>query len=72
MKEQGAQHIINGANDVLDFIVLRRSVWIKHPQNHPIGGEECTRVGVVEVMVIIALDDFDGVAKLCGDISEFF
>jgi hypothetical protein len=34
------------------------------------GGEECAREGVIELMTIVALYDFDGVAKLCGDISE--
>jgi hypothetical protein len=70
LKEQGAQHIINGAKDALDFTVLWRSVWTRHSQNHPIGGEECARGGVVELTTIVALDDFDGATKLCGDISE--
>jgi hypothetical protein len=30
------------------------------------------RGGVIELMAIVALDDFDGAAKLCGDISDFF
>jgi hypothetical protein len=28
------------------------------------------RGGVIELMAIIALDDFDGAAKLCGDIDK--
>jgi hypothetical protein len=70
LKEQGAQHIINGVNDALGFTILWRIVWIRHPQNHPFSGEECTRWGVVEPMAIVALDNFDGAAKLCGDISK--
>jgi hypothetical protein len=64
------QHIINGAEDVLSFTVLQRNVGTRHPQKYPFGGEECVRGGVIELTTIIALDDFDGVAKLCGDISE--
>jgi hypothetical protein len=50
---------------------MRRSVWTRHPQNHPIGGEECVRGSIVELTTIVAWDDFDGVAKLCRDIREF-
>jgi hypothetical protein len=72
LKKQGAQHIINGAEDALSFTFLRRSVGIRYPQKYPFGGEECARGGVIELSTIVTLDDFDGVAKLCGDISDFF
>jgi hypothetical protein len=64
------QHIINGAEDALGFTVLRRSVGKRHPQKYPFGGEECARGGVIKLMTIVALDGFDGAAKLCGDISK--
>jgi hypothetical protein len=70
LKGRGTLYIINGAKNALDFTVPRRSVWIRDPQNHPISGEECTRGGVVELMVIVAVNDFDGAAKLCIDISR--
>jgi hypothetical protein len=70
LKKQGTQHIIDGANDAFDFTVLRRSVVTRHPQKDPFGGEECARGGVIELTAIVALDGFDGTAKLCGDISE--
>ena len=70
LKKQGTQHIIDGANDAFGFIVLRRSVGTRHPQKDPFGGEECARGGVVELTAIVALDGFDGAAKLCGDIRE--
>jgi hypothetical protein len=56
--------------DVLGFTVLRRSVGTRHPQKYPFGGEECTRGGVIKLMAIVALDGFDGVAKLCVHISK--
>jgi hypothetical protein len=71
LKKQGTQYIIDGENDALGFTVLRRSVWTRHSQKHPIGGEECTRGGVIKLMTIVTLDGFDGAAKLCGDISNF-
>jgi hypothetical protein len=70
LKEQGAQHIINGTKDALDFTVLWRSVWTRHPKNHPIGGEEYVRGGIIELGTSVALDNIDGAVKLCGDISE--
>jgi hypothetical protein len=70
LKKQGTQHIIDGANDAFGFTVPRRSVGTRHPQKDPFGGEECARGGVVELTAIVALDGFDGAAKLCGDISE--
>jgi hypothetical protein len=38
----------------------------------PASGEECSRVGVVELMTSVAMNSFDGVAKLCGDKGETF
>jgi hypothetical protein len=72
LKEQRVHHIINGVKNALNFTVLRRSVWIIHPQNHPISGEECTRGGIVELTAIDTLDDFDDATKLCGDVGNFF
>jgi hypothetical protein len=72
LKEQGANHVINGAESTLDFTVLWRSVGAGHPQNHPMSGEECSRGGIVELLAVVALDRFDGAAKLCGDKGENF
>jgi hypothetical protein len=58
--------------DALIFTVRWRGVGTRHPQKYPFGGEEGTRGGVIELMTIVALGDFDGAGKLCGDISEFF
>jgi hypothetical protein len=70
LKKQGTRHIIDGVNDAFNFTVLRRSVGTRHPQKDPFGCEECARGGVIELTAIVALDGFDGAAKLCGDISE--
>jgi hypothetical protein len=70
LKKQGAQHITNGAEDAFGFTVLLRSVGTRHPQKYPFGGEECMRGGVIELTAIVALDGFDGAAKLCGNISK--
>jgi hypothetical protein len=70
LKKQGVNHLIYDAKSTLDFIVLRRSVWARHPQNHPMSGEECSRGGIDELTAVVALNNFDGAAKLCGDKSE--
>jgi hypothetical protein len=67
LKKQGTQHIIDGANDAFGFTVLRRNVGTRHPQKDSFGGDLCTRGGVIELTTIVALDGFDGAAKLCGD-----
>jgi hypothetical protein len=72
LKEQGANHIIYGAKSTLGFTVLQRGVGAGHPQNYPVSGEECSRVGIVELMTVVAMNNFDGVAKLCGDKGETF
>jgi hypothetical protein len=70
LKKQGMQHIINGAKDALGFTILQKSVWTRHPSKYPFGGEEYMRGGVIKLTTIVALDGFDGAAKLCGDISK--
>jgi hypothetical protein len=72
LKEQGANHVINDAESTLGFTVLRRSVGAGHPQNHPMSGEECSRGGVVKLLAVVTLDNFDCTAKLCGDKGNFF
>jgi hypothetical protein len=72
LKKLGTHHIIDGVKDALSFTILRRSIGTRHPQNYPFGREECARGSVIKLTAIVALDNFDGAAKLCGDISEFF
>jgi hypothetical protein len=70
LKKQGAQHIIDGAEDALGFTILWRSVGTRHSQKYHFGGKECISGDIIELTTIVALDGFDGVAKLCGYISE--
>jgi hypothetical protein len=70
LKKQGTHHIIDDAKDALAFTVLRRTVGTRHLQKYSFGGEECARGGIIELTTIIALDGFDGMTKLCGDISD--
>jgi hypothetical protein len=64
------QHIIDGVKDALVFTILCRSVGTRHLQMYPFGGKECMRGDIIELTAIVALDGFDGAAKLCGGISE--
>jgi hypothetical protein len=57
---------------MLSFIILWRGVWTRYPQKYPTDDKECARGGVIKLTIIVALDDFDGTTKLCGDISEIF
>jgi hypothetical protein len=50
---------------VLDFTILRRGLWIGHPQDDPTRGKNHAGGGIVKLTVVVTLDDFDGAAKLC-------
>jgi hypothetical protein len=65
-------NVIYSAKSTLNFTVLRRSVGEGHPQNHPMSGEECSRADIIELTAVVALNSFDGAAKLCGDKGEIF
>jgi hypothetical protein len=56
--------------EYIQLYVLWRSLGAGHPQNHSMSGEECLRVGIIELMAVVALNNFDGVTKLCGDKSK--
>jgi hypothetical protein len=66
LKQQRAEHIIDGVKRTLDFTILQRGVWTGHPQDNP-EGKECTGRGIVELMTVVTLDGFDGAAKQCGN-----
>jgi hypothetical protein len=70
LKQQGADHIIDGVKSTLDFIVPWRGVWARHLHDDSTGGKECVGGGIVELMTIVTLDDFDGAAKLRGNRDE--
>jgi hypothetical protein len=55
---------------MLTFIILRRGVGAGHLQNDTTSDGECSRGGIVKLMVIVALKNFDGATKLCGDKGE--
>jgi hypothetical protein len=47
LKQQRAEHII-----------LRRGIWVGHPQDDPTEGKECTGGGIVELTTVVTLDSF--------------
>jgi hypothetical protein len=65
LKQQGADHIIDGAKSVLGFTVLWRGVWAGQPQDDPTRGKECAGRGIVKLPATVTLDGFDGATKLC-------
>jgi hypothetical protein len=64
LKQQTKEHIIDGVKRTLSFINLWRGVWAGHSQDDPTGGKECMGGGIIKLMTIVALDGFDGAAKL--------
>jgi hypothetical protein len=57
-------------NDTLDFTNLRGPVGTRHPQLGAMIQEEGPGGRIVELTLIIALDGFDGAAKLSSNISK--
>jgi hypothetical protein len=67
LKQQSANNVVGGAQHTLGFNVLRRGVWVEHPEVHTMSKEELPRGGVVELTLIIALDTLNLAAKLSAD-----
>jgi hypothetical protein len=72
LKQQGADHIIDGTKSTLGFTVLWRGGWAGHPQDDPTRDKECVGGSIVKLTVVIILDSFDGAVKLCGNKDEIF
>jgi hypothetical protein len=72
LKQQRAEHNIDGTKGTLDFTILWRGLWAGHPQDNPTRGKKCTGGGIVELMTIVTLVGFHDAAKLCENKGEFF
>jgi hypothetical protein len=70
LKEQGANNIIDRANNAFSFTVLRRGVRAGHAKVNALGEEELPGAGVVELSPIVALDSFDAGVKLSGGMGD--
>jgi hypothetical protein len=67
LKQQGADHIIDGAKSALNFTIMQRGVWTRHPQDDPTRGKKYVGGGVVKLTTVVTLDNFDGAVKLRGN-----
>jgi len=66
LKQQGANNIIDGANNAFSFTILRRSVGAGHAEMNAAGEEECPGAGVVKLASVVTLDSFHRCGELCG------
>jgi hypothetical protein len=70
LEEHGAHNVTHPKNHALSFTILHRRVRTRHAEEGAIGEEEGPSRRVVNPMVIVALDTFDGTAKLGHHIRE--
>ena len=70
LDQQGANNVINGANNTLSFTILRRSVRTRHPQCSALGEKEEPTRGVVKLPPIVTLDGLDRAAELSSNIGK--
>jgi hypothetical protein len=62
--------VVDAAQHVFDFTILRIGVWAGHSELHTMGKEELSRGGVVKLTPIVALNTLDLVAELSTDKRE--
>jgi hypothetical protein len=70
LEQQGADHIVGGAEHAFGFTVLWRCIGARHAKFHTIGEKEGPGRGVVKLPTIITLDLLDRAPKLSTDIRE--
>jgi hypothetical protein len=70
LNKQRADDIINGANDVFGFTILRGRVSTRHPELCPFRQKKGPSGRVVKLTPVVARDGLDGVAKLSSNISK--
>jgi hypothetical protein len=70
LKEEAADRVGGGVNDVFGPVVLGRSVRAREAQLNAVGEEEGTRGGVVELSAIVILQGTNRATELCGDPCE--
>ena len=59
LKQQGANDIIYGANNMFSFTVLRRGVGARHAKMNALSEEERPSTGVIKLFPVVALNRLD-------------
>jgi hypothetical protein len=67
LKQQSANNVVDGAQHMLGFTILKRSVWVGHLEVHAMSKEELPRGRVVELMPIVTLDTLNLATELSPD-----
>jgi len=70
LKEQGANNIIDRANNAFGFTVLGRCVRAGHAEVNALGEKKMPSARVVELLPVVALYRFDAGAKLSGGMGD--
>ena len=70
LEKEGADDVIDGAQDTLGFAILGRGVRARHAEGNTMGEKEGASGGVVELTAVVTFHAFDGGAELSGDKRE--
>ena len=70
LEQQGANNIINRANNTFSFTVLGRGVRAGHAKMNALGEKEGTGTGVIELFPVVTLNRLDAGAKLSGGVGD--
>ena len=70
LKQQGANNIIDGADNALSFTILRRGVGAGHAEMDALSEEKGPSAGIVELLAIVALNGLHRGTKLSGDVGD--
>jgi hypothetical protein len=70
LDKQRADDIVNGANDVFDFTILRGHVSTRHLELCLFGQKKGLGGKIVKLMPVVALDDLDGAAEQSSNIRK--
>jgi hypothetical protein len=69
VKEEGANAVIESAEDTFGATILLRSVWACEAKGGAMSGEESANSEVVELLPVVCLQRKNGTTKLRGDIG---
>jgi hypothetical protein len=70
MEQEGADAIVEGAEDAFSTTILLRSVGTREMEDSAMSSEEYVNSEVVKLFSIVGLKGMDGSTKLGGDVGE--
>lgn len=64
MKEKGVNDVVDGAHDMLNFVVLLRGVGALHVEDNTMREKKGANNGIVKLLTVVTLHTFDSGTEL--------